>query len=124
MDAATRDTQLANLLAELGDRALRGEAVNLEDVCRAHPELAQELRQLWGAVVVADAVGSNASQDNGSDATLEIDGPPLPFLFGDYELLEELGRGGMGIVYRARQISLNREVAVKMILRGQLASAA
>lgn len=120
-----RDERLARLLGDLTDRALRGETVDLAAECRAHPELSDELRELWGAVMVADAAGSDRGGNTGSSAP---DAPPakleLPCKLGDFELLEELGHGGMGVVYRARQISLDREVAVKTILRGAHASPA
>ncbi|MDP6719721.1 MAG: serine/threonine protein kinase, partial [Pirellulaceae bacterium] len=123
--ASDRDDQLARLLAQMTDDAQRGLPVDIDRICREHPDLSGELRELWGAVMVAEAIGSGSQTaadetDSAHDnAALSFE---LPCRFGDYTLLAEVGRGGMGVVYRARQISLNREVAVKMILRGQLAS--
>nr|WP_148080712.1 serine/threonine-protein kinase [Roseimaritima ulvae] len=111
----------------MSDRIAGGEPVDLESVCAAHPELAEDLRNLWGAVLVADATAaSQREMPSGEDSGEPGSGPwrslRLPTTVDDYELLQELGRGGMGVVFLARQISLNREVAVKMILRGRLAS--
>jgi len=117
------DEKLALLLVELTDQAQRGEEVDLNAVCESHPDLATELRELWGAVMFADAAGSDRdSASSHSPADERLQGLQIPCTVGDYELLQEIGRGGMGVVYLARQRSLNREVAVKMILRGELAS--
>ena len=118
------EQRLADLLAEMTDSVCKGQPVDFEQVCRDHPELAGELRELWGAVLLTDTAGSSidelpdlAESDENQWTRLR-----LPCTIGDYELIEEIGRGGMGVVFRARQISLNREVAIKMILRGRLAS--
>lgn len=119
-----RDEQLALLLADLTDLANSGQHVDIERVCDEHPDLADELRELWGAVMIADAAASSEAQVTSSGNAQEAPALnfELPCRFGDYELLEEIGRGGMGVVYRARQLSLNRVVALKMIIRGQFAS--
>jgi WD40 repeat protein len=92
----------------------------------AHPELAGELERFFAAHdamdrlagplrAVARAARVVGDEDSGAGGDQR---PPIPVEFGAYVLLEVLGAGGMGIVYRAHHRSLNRAVALKQILLG------
>jgi len=118
-DIADRDTRLALLLEHLADEQRQGRSPDLDAVAAKHPDIADELKSLWATAQFADAFVRQTLPF--APAPTE-NGLPLPREFGDYELLEEIGRGGMGVVYKARQKSLNRMVALKMVRDPQLAS--
>lgn len=124
-----RETALASLISQLLDRIQAGDLLDCMTVCQQHPEFAEQIRELWGTMMVAQVAGSetrsqirclrdhSAAGMPAATGTRQVTSgmQQLPQKIGDYELLEIIGRGGMGVVYRARQLSLNREVAVKMI---------
>lgn len=123
------DERLIELLDRLASEARGGRQADLEAVVREHPDLEQDIRELWATMLLAEDFASFSGElselTGGETRTANssgLGGPSVSDRVGEYELFEELGRGGMGIVYRARQTSLGRVVALKMILRGSLAS--
>ena len=128
IDQDDRDARLAELLARLTDSQRLGRTVDLDAAARSDPDLADELRGLWAAASMAEELAKFPLAEEtgdwfgGPDQVPEVDRGSPPRFVGKYEVLGELGRGGMGVVHLARQPDLNRVVALKRLLRGAAAS--
>src|SRR3954451_12064779 len=101
-----------DLLDELADEFVRrwrgGERPPVEEYASRYPDLAGDIRELFPALLALENAGPQAPPPT----------PAVPQSLGDYRLVREVGRGGMGVVYEAVRLSLGRRVALKVLAPG------
>ena len=101
--------ELEELVERLTQAMAKNRPVDLDELCSLHPNVAEELRDVFPAIVAMGRLAQPDQTETSSHASLSSR------RIGDYCLLHEIGRGGMGVVYEAEQISLSRRVAVKVL---------
>ena len=113
-DAHTERDPLEVIAAEYMERLRQGERASVEDYAAQHPELAEEIRELFPTIAVTERLKARQERSSGGRATL---GPARLERLGDFRIIREVGRGSMGVVFEAEQESLGRRVAVKVLPR-------
>ena len=103
---------LEQLVNEWQERLRRGEHPDLEEYVRRYPQLADDIRELFPGLVALEDLGDGSLGVTGPNV---VQGDAPSRRLGDFRLLREVGRGGMGVVYEAEQESLGRHVALKVL---------
>jgi serine/threonine protein kinase len=99
------------LAEEFVHRYRRGEDPSITEYAQRYPELADDIHELFpAATLLEDLKGPPGARARSAEVTVE-----LPRQLGDFRLVREIGRGGMGVVYEAEQVSLGRRVALKVL---------
>ena len=109
--------RLDQLAAEFAARYRRGERPALKEYADRHPELAEEIHDLFPAMVGLENAEEIRQDQSGPEPAEQA---PALSSVGDFRILRHVGRGGMGVVYEAEQISLGRRVALKVLPGGAL----
>jgi eukaryotic-like serine/threonine-protein kinase len=121
-----RDHRLDEVVTAYMKAVEAGQPPDRDQLLAEYPDLADELAAFFAADSQVNRAAAHLRVDADAPTTGLATTPAGPGMkveyFGDYHLLEEVGRGGMGVVYKALQETLNRTVALKMILSGQLAN--
>jgi eukaryotic-like serine/threonine-protein kinase len=108
---------LTRLADEFAARYRAGERPSLQEYIDRHPALAEDIRELFPAMVEIEQV-----KEDHQNAAGQAQAPTAPALrqLGDFRMLRQVGKGGMGIVYEAEQVSLGRHVALKVLPKNML----